>query len=67
MAKSYNFSDLKAFMLLSISIGSSIRSVVMMFWYAGPAISRSPGPLEVPAASSEGGCWAPASQDAFST
>jgi hypothetical protein len=29
--------------------------------YPGPAISKSPGPLEVPAASSEGGCWAPAS------
>jgi hypothetical protein len=53
-------------MLSSVSIGSSTRSVVMMFWYPCPSISRSSGLLEVPTVSSEGGCWAPASQDAFS-
>jgi hypothetical protein len=41
-------------MLSSVSIGSSTKSVVMMFWYPRPAISRSPGLLEVPTASSEG-------------
>jgi hypothetical protein len=62
------FGDLlEDLMLSSVRIGSSTRSVVMMFWYLCPATSKSPGLLEVPAASSEDGCWAPASQDAFST
>jgi hypothetical protein len=51
----------------SVRIGSSTRSVVMMFWYPRPATSRSLGFLEVPSASSVDGCWAPASQDALST
>jgi hypothetical protein len=54
-------------MLSSVRIGSSTRSVVMTFWYPRPVTSRSPGLLEVPAASSDDGCWAPASQDAFNT
>jgi hypothetical protein len=39
----------------------------MTFWYLRPVTSRSPGLLEVPAASSEDGCWAPASEDAVRT
>jgi hypothetical protein len=54
-------------MLSSVRIGSSTRSVVMTFWYPRPVTSRSLGLLEVPAASSADGRWAPASQDAFST
>jgi hypothetical protein len=53
-------------MLSSIRIGSSTRSVVMMFWYLRLATSRSLGLLEVPAASSVDGCWAPSSQDVLS-
>jgi hypothetical protein len=53
-------------MLLSVRIRSSTRSMVMMFWYPRPATSRSPGLLEVPAASSVVGCWAPSSQDTLS-
>jgi hypothetical protein len=58
---------LKYLMLSSVRIGSSTRSVVMTFWCPRPVTSRSLGLLEVPAASSANGCWAPASQDAFST
>jgi hypothetical protein len=54
-------------MLLTVRSGSSTRSVVMMFWYPLPDTSRSSGFLEVPVASSVGGCGVSASQDAFST
>jgi hypothetical protein len=54
-------------MLLSVRIGLSTRSMVMMLWYPRLATSRSPGLLEVPATSSADGCWAPSSQDALST
>jgi hypothetical protein len=68
MVKLYNSLEifLKYLMLSSVRIRSSTRSVVMMFWYPRLATSRSLGPLEVPAVSSEDGCWAPTSQDAFS-
>jgi hypothetical protein len=54
-------------MLSIVRRGSSNRSLVMMFLYPLPDTSRSPGFVEVPAASSFNGCGAPASQNAFST
>jgi hypothetical protein len=52
-------------MFSDVSLGSSTRSVLMMFLYPGLAFSISLRPFDVPAASSGGVCWAPASANVF--
>jgi hypothetical protein len=68
MEKSYSSLKvlLKVFMFSAVSMGSSTRSVLMTFLYPGPAFSISPRLLDVPAASSGAGYWAPASTSVFS-
>jgi hypothetical protein len=63
MEKSYNSLKvlLKVFRFSADSRRSSTRSVVMTFWWPGPALSSSRGFPEDPAASPDDGGWTPAS------
>jgi hypothetical protein len=52
-------------MFSAVSLGSSIRLVLMMSLHPDPAFSISLGSFDVPAASLGGVCWAPASEKVF--